>query len=111
MATADAGPGTILVNEEGLTLYMFDNDTTSPPTSNCYDECATNWPPVPATTEAEGIDATLLGSTTRTDGEEQLTVNNWPVYLFMGDQAAGDVNGQGAMGVWWVLSPEGEPIR
>ena len=101
VATADAGDlGTILVNEDGFTLYMFDNDTTTPPTSNCYDQCATNWPPVPATTDAEGVDAALLGSATRTDGEEQLTINNYPVYLFMGDQAAGDTNGQASNGVW-----------
>ena len=31
----------------------------------------------------------------RTDGTTQVTYNDWPLYLFSGDAAAGDTNGQG----------------
>jgi predicted lipoprotein with Yx(FWY)xxD motif len=59
----------------GLTLYRFDKDTAEPPKSNCDGDCATAWPPVPAddATAGAGIDKSLLGEVTRTDGTKQLT--------------------------------------
>ncbi|MFF8916266.1 hypothetical protein ACF08M_23800 [Streptomyces sp. NPDC015032] len=103
--------GTIIVNEAGRTLYAFDNDTTDPATSNCYADCAAKWPAVPATTNAKGIDPSLLGSVTRKDGTKQLTIKNHPVYLFAGDQAAGDTKGQALKGVWYALTPQGAEIK
>ncbi|WP_405683642.1 hypothetical protein [Streptomyces sp. NBC_00057] len=103
--------GTIIVNEAGRTLYAFDKDTTSPPMSNCYADCAAKWPAVPATTDVKGIDPSLLGSVTRKDGTKQLTIKNHPVYLFAGDQAAGDIKGQAVKGVWHALTPQGTEIK
>ena len=40
-----------------------------------------------------------------------MTYNELPLYLFSGDEAAGDVNGQGLGDVWWVMDAGGEPIR
>ena len=82
--TADTDLGTILVNSDGFALYFFTPDTDGE--STCYDACATAWPPVSAD-EATGseLDSSLFGSTTRTDGMEQLTVNGKPVYLFAAD--------------------------
>ena len=39
------GLGTILVNGEGFTLYMFEPDKQSKD-STCYGECENLWPPV-----------------------------------------------------------------
>ncbi|MFF9073783.1 hypothetical protein ACF1A9_15980 [Streptomyces sp. NPDC014872] len=103
--------GTIIVNEAGRTLYAFAQDTTNPPKSNCYADCAAKWPAVPATTDVKGIDPGLLGSVTRKDGTKQLTVNAHPVYLFAGDQAAGDTKGQALKGVWHALTPQGTEIK
>ncbi|GGT19693.1 hypothetical protein GCM10010207_18580 [Streptomyces atratus] len=103
--------GTIIVNEAGRTLYAFDKDTTSPAMSNCYTDCAAKWPAVPATTTVKGIDPSLLGSVTRKDGTKQLTIKNHPVYLFAGDQAAGDTQGQALKGVWHALTPQGTEIK
>ncbi|WP_406384690.1 hypothetical protein [Streptomyces sp. NBC_01618] len=103
--------GTIIVNEAGHTLYAFEKDTTSPPVSNCYADCAAKWPVVPATTNVKGIDSSLLGSVTRKDGTKQLTIKDHPVYLFAGDQAAGDTNGQALKGVWHALTPQGAEIK
>jgi len=103
--------GSFLVDSEGMSLYLFTNDTEN--TSNCYDDCATNWPPLltegdPAA--GEGVDESLLGTTERDDGSLQVTYNGWPLYYFAADNAAGDTAGQGVGDVWYLLTPEGEGI-
>lgn len=104
--------GPFLVDAEGMTLYLFTQDT--PNTSNCYDDCATNWPPLLTEGEpvaGEGVNAELLGTTERTDGTVQITYNGWPLYYFVQDQNPGDINGQGVGEVWYVVSPEGEAVQ
>lgn len=59
----------------------------------------------------EGIDASLLGTTTRTDDTVQVTYNGKPLYYFAGNENPGDTNGQGIGDVWFVASSNGEPIR
>ena len=108
--TADSELGTILVDGEGLTLYMFVPDAQGP--STCEDDCLAAWPSFtgPATA-GEGVDESLLGTAVRADdGTEQVTYNGWPLYYYGQDSAAGDVNGQGVGDVWFVLDPAGEPI-
>lgn len=37
-----------------------------------------------------------------------MTCNKWPLYLYQGDYAPGQANGQAdAMGLWWVVSVSG----
>src|SRR5512146_1343305 len=36
--------GSFLTDEKGMSLYLFTKDV--PNTSNCYDKCATAWPPL-----------------------------------------------------------------
>jgi len=114
LAAADVGDlGTVVVDGDGRTLYVFDQDTADPPKSNCDGECATKWPPVIAgsgTPELDGIDASLVGTVTRTDGKEQVTLGGWPLYQFASDTKAGDAKGQAVGGVWWVLGPDGKKI-
>jgi len=101
--------GTILVDPEGFTLYVFTNDTDG--TSVCNEGCIENWPAVPADTAiGSDLDASLFGATTRDDGTEQLTVNGQPLYLYVPDAAPGDVNGQGVGGVWFVVGTDGNLI-
>ena len=52
----------------------------------------------------------MLGTTKRTDGTTQVTYNSHPLYYFAGDKAAGDTNGQGTAGIWFLLSPQGTRI-
>jgi len=110
---ASSDLGDVLVDAEGNTLYMFVPDQESgEPT--CYEDCAEAWPAFEASgelTAGEGLDQAMLGTAERTDGTEQVTFNGLPLYYFSGDEAAGDTNGQGLNDVWWVLSPEGEPIE
>ncbi|MGV9759867.1 SCO0930 family lipoprotein [Streptomyces tricolor] len=105
--------GDVLTDGSGLTLYRFDKDTANPPKSNCADECATTWPPVPAedATAGAGIDKALLGEVTRPDGTKQLTIDGWPAYRYAKDVNAGDVNGQGVGGKWFALAPSGKKAK
>ena len=103
--------GSFLVDDKGMTLYLFTKDT--PNTSNCYDKCATNWPPLLTTgnpVAGKGLDASMLGTTARTDGTTQVTYNGWPLYYYVKDTKAGDTVGQNVGDVWFVISPEGNQV-
>lgn len=107
------GLGEVVVDGTERTVYVFDNDTASPSKSNCDGDCAAKWPPVPAvdgSPKLEGIDASLVGTVTRTDGSKQLTLGGLPVYLFAQDGKAGEAKGQAVGGVWWVVGADGKKI-
>lgn len=109
VATSDLGE--ILVDADGMTLYLFNNDSDG--TSACVDSCAENWPPLLVDGEAtagEGADASLLTTIERADGSMQAAYNGHPLYRFAGDAAPGDTTGQGVGDVWWVVSPAGEAL-
>jgi predicted lipoprotein with Yx(FWY)xxD motif len=106
--------GTILVDSNGLTLYLFEKDSGT--TSACSGACASAWPPLRANGKpsvGSGVDAALVGTTTRSDGKPQVTYNGHPLYLYSGDQTAGDTNGQGSTafgGGWYALTPAGDQV-
>jgi predicted lipoprotein with Yx(FWY)xxD motif len=111
VGVANTGLGQILVDAQGRTLYLFQKDSGT--TSACTGACATAWPPLRATgqpTAGSGANASLLGTTQRSDGGPQVTYSGHPVYTFTGDQKAGDTNGQGvnAFGAsWFALTSAG----
>ncbi|MEX2541740.1 MAG: hypothetical protein WD314_08020 [Trueperaceae bacterium] len=102
----DPALGHFLTGPNGMTLYVFSND--APGTSNCYDQCATNWPPL--LTESEEPVVTPLaipgefGVTERNDSGRQVTYNGWPLYYWVRDQDVGDTTGQAVGGVWWTAN-------
>jgi predicted lipoprotein with Yx(FWY)xxD motif len=101
----------ILVDGKGMTVYLFANDTGT--TSAVPANIAANWPPVTATgtpTAGAGLDASKLTVAPQADGTQQLSYNGHLLYLFVGDKAAGDANGQGLGGIWYVLSASGDKI-
>lgn len=113
LALAETELGEIVVTGDGMTAYMFDQDTQGADASSCTGACLQNWPPIIAADdelEGEGITGEL-GTIETADGEMQVTLNGWPLYLFAGDSAAGDVNGQGVNDVWWVVDAAGEKIE
>jgi predicted lipoprotein with Yx(FWY)xxD motif len=114
VGVASSSLGNILVDSQGRTIYLFQQDTGTK--STCSGECAVDWPPVRVSGKPKagsGVNASMLGTTTRTDGQPQVTYNGHPLYLFDGDSSAGDTNGQAitAFGAaWYVVSPAGNAI-
>ena len=113
IGVASGDLGTILVDSQGRTLYLFQKDTGTK--SACTGECATDWPPLEAgkPTEGTGVNASLVGTTKRSDGEAQVTYNGHPVYRFKGDKNPGDTNGEGLNafgGGWYALSASGNQV-
>ena len=115
--STDFGP--VLVDGDGISLYVFMADTQNGGTSACGDDdgCTTEWPPLLSQglpVAGEGVDSSLLGTITRDDGTMQVTYNGWPLYHFDEDEAPGDTNGQGLDefgGLWYLVSPEGEAVK
>ncbi len=109
--------GTVLVNAEGRTLYMFVPDKRSKVT--CVGACAAIWPPLKlpagAKVVASGAAKTsLLASDRDPAGGRVVTYNHWPLYTYVGDRAPGQARGQALKlngGYWYVLSATGTVIR
>jgi predicted lipoprotein with Yx(FWY)xxD motif len=114
VAVSKSGLGSILVNSDGRTLYLFKADVGMQ--SACTGACATKWPPLLASgkpTAGTGLIASKLATITRSDGTRQITYNGHPLYLFVKDQKPGDVKGQGVIAfgaAWLALSPSGNQI-
>src|ERR1700682_3179101 len=88
VAVGSGSLGKFLVDGTGNTLYVFMKDSAGQ--SNCYDACATSWPPLVTKnkpTAGDGVDTSLLGITTRKDGSIQVTYKNMPLYYFVADKA------------------------
>jgi predicted lipoprotein with Yx(FWY)xxD motif len=105
--------GKVLAGANGHTLYLFTHDKGAK--SSCYGQCAAYWPPLIAgkPTVGAGLKASLLGTTKRKDGKLQVTYHGHPLYFFLPDKKAGDLNGQGFVhfgGSWWVVSAAGAKI-
>jgi predicted lipoprotein with Yx(FWY)xxD motif len=117
----------IIVTGSGLTLYMFTADTTSSTsaTPSCYDDtyhCSKVWPPYRSSeppVAGPGVNAALLTTVARTDGEPQVMYNRHPLYTDAGsarqglkpDLKPGQIRGQGYLQIWFVLSPQGRAIK
>jgi len=99
--------GPVLVDAHGLTLYGRTPEANGIPT--CVDACAQAWPPltVAGASVPAGLDAKVFSVVTRPDGSHQLKAGKWPLYRYSGDASAGDTNGQGTGGVWFVVTPSG----
>jgi predicted lipoprotein with Yx(FWY)xxD motif len=112
LGVADTELGQLLADANGRTLYGLTKDADGSPT--CVDGCATAWPPV----VVDGsLDLSTLPSSAsfsivdRPDGTKQLKAGKWPLYYFSGDSAAGEANGQGSGGVWFVVAADATLIK
>jgi predicted lipoprotein with Yx(FWY)xxD motif len=112
-AVASTSLGQVVVDGKGMTAYFYDNDTPNSGMSSCTGECAGLWPAIesssttPMVTGITGTVATIKG----VDGGNQITINGRPIYTFANDTAPGDVNGQGVLNVWYVISPAGDEVK
>jgi predicted lipoprotein with Yx(FWY)xxD motif len=77
--------------------------------SNCYDQCAINWPPLlvaqgETPTAGDGVTG-KLDVIDRTDGTKQVAYNGMPLYYWFKDVVPGDATGQNVGSVWFVQAP------
>jgi predicted lipoprotein with Yx(FWY)xxD motif len=101
------GIGSYLVDEKGMTLYMFTKDTPNNSACGTANGCLEKWPVFFAEkiVPAAGIDATSIAVITRDDGKKQTTYKGHPLYYFFKDKDDEDVYGQGVNNVWYVVAP------
>jgi len=106
--------GTILVDSQARTVYLFKGDVGT--RSACSGACAQAWPPLLAHGRpriGSGAKGALIGTVRRSDGTVQVTYNGHPLYRFAQDHKPGDVAGQGvtAFGAqWFTLSAAGNQL-
>jgi predicted lipoprotein with Yx(FWY)xxD motif len=114
VAAATTALGQTLVDSKGQTVYLFNNDKTTKNT--CNGACASAWPPLRAhgkPTVGSGANASLLATTTRSDGKPQLTYNGHPLYRYQGDHKPGETTGQASTAygaAWYALTPTGNQL-
>ena len=107
--------GDVLVDSEGMTLYMFFKDENLDNASACNDDCLDKWTPMtldegePAL--GEGLSEDLAGTIERTDGSTQVTYNDWPLYTYVGDEQPGDTKGVGFQNLWCATDAEGKAAK
>ena len=114
VASGSSALGRIIVDSRGRTLYLFEKDRRG--ASACSGVCLAYWPPLLTSgtpTVIKGAKPSLLGKIRRADGTRQVTYAGHPLYLFSGDTARGQTNGEGLKdfgAAWYVLMPSGTKI-
>jgi predicted lipoprotein with Yx(FWY)xxD motif len=106
--------GRVLFDANGQVIYVFEID--GPDESNCTsEECVKAWPPVltgEEPTAGAGVDAALLGTIRRGDGTLQVTYDKRPLHFYEhegpGEIKCHNVDLHG--GLWWVVTPSGDPV-
>jgi predicted lipoprotein with Yx(FWY)xxD motif len=107
----DVGSQQVLVDGNGMTLYVWDKDTT-PGKASCTGVCAQAWPAVYVTgtpTYGTGLSAAMFSTVTGPNGQKQLAVNGKPLYTWAADKKAGDATGQGVNG-FYVVAANGQKV-
>jgi predicted lipoprotein with Yx(FWY)xxD motif len=114
ITTKSGSAGAFLTNGSGRSVYLWAKDAMN--SSACSGACAAAWPPVTSTgavTASGGADKADLSTITRPGGAKQVTYDGHPLYYFVGDTGAGQVNGQGSDSFgakWWLVAPAGTSI-
>jgi predicted lipoprotein with Yx(FWY)xxD motif len=108
--------GTILVSSRGRTLYRYTIDRRG--VNRCSSDAACNkyWPPLlvkagTKPTAGSGAQASKVGTIKARNGMRQVTYAGFPLYLFVGDSAAGQTKGQGFEKEWYVVNTKGALVR
>ena len=106
-ATVNGKATTILTNAQGLTLYYFTPDTASK--TVCTSSCAQTWPPLLFTGTGKPTASTTLPGELEVykhANGKQVIYNDHPLYTYSGDSAAGQTQGEGLFGKWFVATPD-----
>ena len=100
---ADKNNLKFIVDAKGNTLYHFIKDT--PGVSNCRGNCSQIWP-VFYSENVVGpsiMNSSEFGLITNSDGSQQTTYRQIPLYYYSNDTKRGDTNGQGVLNSWFVV--------
>lgn len=97
-------PTAVLIAPDGKTLYYFTPDTAAGK-ATCTGTCAQAWPPLMIATPAAGTGVTGALKAEMGPNGDQVTYNGHPLYEYTGDSKAGQANGQGVLGKWFVATP------
>jgi predicted lipoprotein with Yx(FWY)xxD motif len=114
IGTAKGLGATYLTGASGRSVYLWVADTSDK--SNCASACVKAWPPVltkSAPTASAGVQASDLGTITRSNGAKQVTYKGHPLYYYVGDSHSGTWTGQGSNSFgakWWLVNASGSPI-
>jgi predicted lipoprotein with Yx(FWY)xxD motif len=103
--------GRILVNGQGRTLYLYMKDRGTK--SACSRRCAQVWPPATVSgtpTAGPGVAAAKLTTARGAGNRRQLVYNGHPLYTLTADVRPGQINGEGFLGTWYVVSAAGNRI-
>ncbi|TKC89204.1 hypothetical protein FAZ69_09550 [Trinickia terrae] len=92
----------MMVDDDGMTLYMFDKDTV-PGKSACTGGCTTMWPA--ATADSYDKASGDLSFIPTADGKNQWAFKGHPLYRFAKDTKPGEMHGDGFKGMWHVVKP------
>ncbi len=92
--------GARMTTADGMSLYVFDKDTTGK--SNCNGKCAMEWPPMKASAKASP--SAHFSVIRRADGTMQWAWKGKPLYMFEGDKVAGQTKGGGYSAEWHVAT-------
>jgi predicted lipoprotein with Yx(FWY)xxD motif len=105
--------GAVLFDGDSRAIYLFDKEQSSD--SECYGDCAAEWPPVLTKGDPQakgGVSGGKLGTTKRDDGTTQVTYDGQPLYYYHDDPegvvACHNVPGFG--GLWLALDASGNPV-
>ena len=115
VSLAKTGIGTVLVDQRGRTLYLFEKDRNG--ISACNTSCLRYWPPLTSRAiprAGKGVQQSLLRLGRTHNGVRQVTYAGHPLYAFVGDRRPGQTAGEGLDefgGGWYVLSANGQKIE
>ena len=106
------GYGTVLADSKGDPLYLLTADPTG--RSSCNGSCAKQWTPLTASgkpTAGPGVTASMLSSFKRADGTQQVLYNGHALYTHPGTSATASAGMASDGGIWYLVSPSGQPIK
>ncbi|MFI6101685.1 hypothetical protein ACIA8G_39575 [Lentzea sp. NPDC051213] len=107
IAQSDLGP--ILVDQSGRTLYAFTKDEDK--SSACDADCIAVWPALTAQSAVAAKDGAEAKLVSQIEESSQAVYGKWPLYYYVGDQVAGDVNGQGVDDEWFAIAADGKLVK
>ena len=110
------GLGSVVVNAQGRTLYVFAPDKAKKVT--CVGACASVWPPLALSSGQKPVvsrqaKSSLVGSDPNPGGGRTVTYAGWPLYTYVTDTSPGTARGQAINlngGLWDVIAPSGKVI-